>query len=207
MLFALNWELDKHTCPVALLAKWKHWYCLFLCIFSSSHCWYWMFRFQVVQQPSGAIVKQVSTLPQPSVLTLQTSAEKKMPLNTLVQTNQFPAGKVKCRTLFHGQGGALLRYRNKCRLLVDFRSVRRWLSVSSSQFCALSWTSLLSGALMRKSMSHLLLTLVKSTSIKYLYLLKYCDWTPCSELPLSWGFWELFHEALLFLQRVQIDAQ
>ncbi|NXR81002.1 TAF4B factor, partial [Pycnonotus jocosus] len=48
----------------------------------------------VVQQPSGTIVKQVSTLPQPSVLTLQTAAEKKMPLNTLVQTNQFPAGSI-----------------------------------------------------------------------------------------------------------------
>ncbi|NWY40644.1 TAF4B factor, partial [Sylvia atricapilla] len=48
----------------------------------------------VVQQPSGTIVKQVSTLPQPSVLTLQTSAEKKMPLNTLVQTNQLPAGSI-----------------------------------------------------------------------------------------------------------------
>ncbi|XP_059715620.1 transcription initiation factor TFIID subunit 4B [Haemorhous mexicanus] len=48
----------------------------------------------VVQQPSGAIVKQVSTLPQPSVLTLQTSAEKKMPLNTLIQTNPFPAGSI-----------------------------------------------------------------------------------------------------------------
>ncbi|XP_040406158.1 transcription initiation factor TFIID subunit 4B isoform X2 [Cygnus olor] len=48
----------------------------------------------VVQQPSGAIVKQVSTLPQPSTLTLQTSAEKRMPLNTLVQTNQFPAGSI-----------------------------------------------------------------------------------------------------------------
>ncbi|NWV59492.1 TAF4B factor, partial [Malurus elegans] len=48
----------------------------------------------VVQQPSGTIVKQVSTLPQPSVLTLQTSAEKKMPLNTLVQTNQFPTGSI-----------------------------------------------------------------------------------------------------------------
>ncbi|NWU65420.1 TAF4B factor, partial [Pterocles burchelli] len=47
----------------------------------------------VVQQPSGTIVKQVSTLPQPSTLTLQTS-EKKMPLNTLVQTNQFPAGSI-----------------------------------------------------------------------------------------------------------------
>ncbi|XP_065608683.1 transcription initiation factor TFIID subunit 4B [Cyrtonyx montezumae] len=48
----------------------------------------------VVQQPSGAIVKQVSTLPQSSTLTLQTPAEKRMPLNTLVQTNQFPAGSV-----------------------------------------------------------------------------------------------------------------
>ncbi|NXY72252.1 TAF4B factor, partial [Glareola pratincola] len=48
----------------------------------------------VVQQPPGTIVKQVSTLPQPSKLTLQTSAEKRMPLNTLVQTNQFPAGSI-----------------------------------------------------------------------------------------------------------------
>ncbi|NWI38177.1 TAF4B factor, partial [Picathartes gymnocephalus] len=48
----------------------------------------------VVQQPSGTLVKQVSTLPQPSALTLQTSAQKKMPLNTLVQTNQFPAGSI-----------------------------------------------------------------------------------------------------------------
>ncbi|KAM7072515.1 transcription initiation factor TFIID subunit 4B isoform 1-T1 [Acridotheres tristis] len=48
----------------------------------------------VVQQPSRTIVKQVSTLPQPSVLTLQTPAEKKVPLNTVVQTNQFPAGSI-----------------------------------------------------------------------------------------------------------------
>uniref|UniRef100_A0A8C4JDQ1 TATA-box binding protein associated factor 4b n=1 Tax=Dromaius novaehollandiae TaxID=8790 RepID=A0A8C4JDQ1_DRONO len=48
----------------------------------------------VVQQPSGTIVKQVSTLPQPSTLTFQTSSEKRMPLNTLVQTNQFPAGSI-----------------------------------------------------------------------------------------------------------------
>ncbi|NXK23904.1 TAF4B factor, partial [Arenaria interpres] len=48
----------------------------------------------VVQQPSGTIVKQVSTLPQPSMLTLQTPAEKRMPLNTLVQANQFPAGSI-----------------------------------------------------------------------------------------------------------------
>ncbi|NXG59251.1 TAF4B factor, partial [Hemiprocne comata] len=48
----------------------------------------------VVQQPSGAVVKQVSTLPQPSTLTLQSSAEKRMPLHTLVQTNKFPAGSI-----------------------------------------------------------------------------------------------------------------
>ncbi|KFP53501.1 Transcription initiation factor TFIID subunit 4B, partial [Cathartes aura] len=48
----------------------------------------------VVQQPSGTVVKQVSTLPQTSTLTLQTSAEERMPLNTLVQTNQFPAGSI-----------------------------------------------------------------------------------------------------------------
>ncbi|NWX43609.1 TAF4B factor, partial [Steatornis caripensis] len=48
----------------------------------------------VVQQPSGTIVKQVSSLPQPSTLTLQSSAENRMPLNTLVQTNQFPAGSI-----------------------------------------------------------------------------------------------------------------
>ncbi|NWW89483.1 TAF4B factor, partial [Rhynochetos jubatus] len=48
----------------------------------------------VVQQPSGTIVKQVSTLPQSPSLTLQTSAEKRMPLHTLVQTNQFPAGSI-----------------------------------------------------------------------------------------------------------------
>ncbi|NWS37110.1 TAF4B factor, partial [Probosciger aterrimus] len=47
----------------------------------------------VVQQPSGTIVKQVPSLPQPSTLTLQTS-QKRMPLNTLVQTNQFPAGSI-----------------------------------------------------------------------------------------------------------------
>ncbi|NXP47246.1 TAF4B factor, partial [Heliornis fulica] len=48
----------------------------------------------VVQQPPGTIVKQVSTLAQPSTLTLQTSAEKRMLLNTLGQTNQFPAGSI-----------------------------------------------------------------------------------------------------------------
>ncbi|KFV61971.1 Transcription initiation factor TFIID subunit 4B, partial [Dryobates pubescens] len=48
----------------------------------------------VVQQPPGTIVKQVSTLPQPSPLTLQTSAEERMPLNTLLQTNQLPPGSI-----------------------------------------------------------------------------------------------------------------
>ncbi|XP_068014840.1 transcription initiation factor TFIID subunit 4B [Melanerpes formicivorus] len=48
----------------------------------------------VVQQPPGAVVKQVSTLPQPSTLTLQTSAEERMPLNPLLQTNQLPPGSI-----------------------------------------------------------------------------------------------------------------
>uniref|UniRef100_A0A8C4Y0G7 TATA-box binding protein associated factor 4b n=1 Tax=Gopherus evgoodei TaxID=1825980 RepID=A0A8C4Y0G7_9SAUR len=46
----------------------------------------------VVQQPSGGIVKQVATLPQTATLTLQKPGEKRMPLNALIQTNQFPAG-------------------------------------------------------------------------------------------------------------------
>ncbi|NWI21494.1 TAF4B factor, partial [Crypturellus soui] len=49
----------------------------------------------VVQQPPGTTVKQVSTLSQPSTLTFQMSSEKRMPLNTLVQTNQFPAGFIR----------------------------------------------------------------------------------------------------------------
>ncbi|NXR20740.1 TAF4B factor, partial [Cinclus mexicanus] len=53
----------------------------------------------VVQQPSRTIVKQVSMLPQPPVLTIQTPAEKKMPLNTLVQTNQFPPGSILKQTI------------------------------------------------------------------------------------------------------------
>ncbi|NXU56684.1 TAF4B factor, partial [Turnix velox] len=48
----------------------------------------------VVQQPSGTVVKQVSSLPQLSTPALQTSAEKRMPLNSIVQTNQFPAGSI-----------------------------------------------------------------------------------------------------------------
>ncbi|XP_074841917.1 transcription initiation factor TFIID subunit 4B [Carettochelys insculpta] len=46
----------------------------------------------VVQQPSGGIVKQVATLPQTTTLTIQKPGEKRMPLNALIQTNQFPAG-------------------------------------------------------------------------------------------------------------------
>ncbi|XP_062357270.1 transcription initiation factor TFIID subunit 4B [Cinclus cinclus] len=53
----------------------------------------------VVQQPSRTIVKQVSMLPQPPVLTIQTPAEKKMPLHTLVQTNQFPPGSILKQTI------------------------------------------------------------------------------------------------------------
>ncbi|XP_071593491.1 transcription initiation factor TFIID subunit 4B [Heliangelus exortis] len=48
----------------------------------------------VVQQPSGAVIKQASILPQPSAVTLQKSVEKRMPLNTLVQTNHCPAGPI-----------------------------------------------------------------------------------------------------------------
>ncbi|NXI43957.1 TAF4B factor, partial [Galbula dea] len=46
----------------------------------------------VVQQPSGSTVKQVSTLPQPSTVTFQISAEERMPLNAGVQTSQLPPG-------------------------------------------------------------------------------------------------------------------
>ncbi|NXF92742.1 TAF4B factor, partial [Eubucco bourcierii] len=48
----------------------------------------------VVKQPAGTIVKQVSTLPQPSALALQTSAEERMPLKTVLQTNQLLPGSI-----------------------------------------------------------------------------------------------------------------
>ncbi|XP_019374443.1 PREDICTED: transcription initiation factor TFIID subunit 4B [Gavialis gangeticus] len=48
----------------------------------------------LVQQPSGGMGKPVATLPQTSVLTLQTPANKRMPLNALIQSNQFPAGSI-----------------------------------------------------------------------------------------------------------------
>uniref|UniRef100_A0A4X2JSN6 TAFH domain-containing protein n=3 Tax=Vombatus ursinus TaxID=29139 RepID=A0A4X2JSN6_VOMUR len=48
----------------------------------------------VVQQPSGGIVKQVTALPHSSALTIQKSGQKRMPLNTLIQTNQFPTASI-----------------------------------------------------------------------------------------------------------------
>ncbi|XP_068955935.1 transcription initiation factor TFIID subunit 4B [Petaurus breviceps papuanus] len=48
----------------------------------------------VVQQPSGGIVKQVTALPHSSALTIQKSGQKRMPLHTLIQTNQFPTASI-----------------------------------------------------------------------------------------------------------------
>ncbi|XP_036624575.1 transcription initiation factor TFIID subunit 4B isoform X1 [Trichosurus vulpecula] len=48
----------------------------------------------VVQQPSGGIVKQVTALPHSSALTIQKSGQKRMPLNTIIQTNQFPTASI-----------------------------------------------------------------------------------------------------------------
>ncbi|XP_044522426.1 transcription initiation factor TFIID subunit 4B isoform X1 [Gracilinanus agilis] len=48
----------------------------------------------VVQQPSGGIVKQVTALPHSSATTIQKSGQKRMPLNTLIQTNQFPTASI-----------------------------------------------------------------------------------------------------------------
>ncbi|XP_074059129.1 transcription initiation factor TFIID subunit 4B isoform X2 [Macrotis lagotis] len=48
----------------------------------------------VVQQPSGGIVKQVTALPHSSALTIQKSGQKRMPLNTLIQANQFPTASI-----------------------------------------------------------------------------------------------------------------
>ncbi|XP_012657497.1 transcription initiation factor TFIID subunit 4B [Otolemur garnettii] len=45
----------------------------------------------VVQQPSGGIAKQVTTLSHSSALTIQKSGQKKMPVNTVIPTSQFPA--------------------------------------------------------------------------------------------------------------------
>ncbi|XP_069324265.1 transcription initiation factor TFIID subunit 4B isoform X1 [Eulemur rufifrons] len=50
--------------------------------------------FQVVQQPSGGIAKQVTTFSHPSALTIQKSGQKKMPVNTVIPTSQFPTAAI-----------------------------------------------------------------------------------------------------------------
>nr|XP_025742566.1 transcription initiation factor TFIID subunit 4B isoform X2 [Callorhinus ursinus] len=54
----------------------------------------------VVQQPSGGVAKQVTTLPHSSALTIQKSGQKKMPVSTAIPTSQFaPASILKQITL------------------------------------------------------------------------------------------------------------
>ncbi|XP_046526770.1 transcription initiation factor TFIID subunit 4B [Equus quagga] len=48
----------------------------------------------VVQQPSGGIAKQVTTLSHSSALTIQKSGQKKMPVNTAIPTSQFPPASI-----------------------------------------------------------------------------------------------------------------
>ncbi|XP_012595899.2 transcription initiation factor TFIID subunit 4B [Microcebus murinus] len=48
----------------------------------------------VVQQPTGGIAKQVTTLPHSSALTIQKSGQKKMPVNTVIPTSQFPTASI-----------------------------------------------------------------------------------------------------------------
>nr|XP_012421685.1 PREDICTED: transcription initiation factor TFIID subunit 4B isoform X1 [Odobenus rosmarus divergens] len=56
--------------------------------------------FQVVQQPSGGVAKQVTTLSHSSALTIQKSGQKKMPVSTAIPTSQFaPASILKQITL------------------------------------------------------------------------------------------------------------
>ncbi|XP_036983742.2 transcription initiation factor TFIID subunit 4B isoform X1 [Artibeus jamaicensis] len=56
--------------------------------------------FQIVQPPSGGIVKQMATLSHSSALTIQKSGQKKMPVNTAVTTVQpSPASILKQITL------------------------------------------------------------------------------------------------------------
>uniref|UniRef100_A0A2K6FM48 TATA-box binding protein associated factor 4b n=1 Tax=Propithecus coquereli TaxID=379532 RepID=A0A2K6FM48_PROCO len=50
--------------------------------------------FQVVQQPSGGIAKQVTTLSPSSALTIQKSGQKKMPVNTVIPTSQFHTASI-----------------------------------------------------------------------------------------------------------------
>nr|XP_023399679.1 transcription initiation factor TFIID subunit 4B isoform X2 [Loxodonta africana] len=55
---------------------------------------------KVVQQPSGGITKQVTTLSHSSALTIQKSGQKKMPVDTVISTSQFsPASVLKQITL------------------------------------------------------------------------------------------------------------
>ncbi|XP_012497208.1 PREDICTED: transcription initiation factor TFIID subunit 4B [Propithecus coquereli] len=48
----------------------------------------------VVQQPSGGIAKQVTTLSPSSALTIQKSGQKKMPVNTVIPTSQFHTASI-----------------------------------------------------------------------------------------------------------------
>ncbi|XP_062932982.1 transcription initiation factor TFIID subunit 4B isoform X3 [Cynocephalus volans] len=48
----------------------------------------------VVQQPSGGIAKQLTTLSHSSALTIQNSGQKKMPVNTVIPTSQFPPASI-----------------------------------------------------------------------------------------------------------------
>uniref|UniRef100_A0A8C7BY42 TATA-box binding protein associated factor 4b n=1 Tax=Neovison vison TaxID=452646 RepID=A0A8C7BY42_NEOVI len=50
--------------------------------------------FQVVQQPSGGVAKQVTTLSHSSALTIQKSGPKKMPVSTAIPTSQFPPASI-----------------------------------------------------------------------------------------------------------------
>ncbi|XP_026924481.1 transcription initiation factor TFIID subunit 4B isoform X1 [Acinonyx jubatus] len=48
----------------------------------------------VVQQPSGGVAKQVTTLPHSSALTIQKSGQKKMPVSTAIPASQFPPASI-----------------------------------------------------------------------------------------------------------------
>ncbi|XP_037661531.1 transcription initiation factor TFIID subunit 4B isoform X2 [Choloepus didactylus] len=48
----------------------------------------------VVQQPSGGITKQVTTFSNSSALNIQKSGQKKMPVNTVIPTSQFPPASI-----------------------------------------------------------------------------------------------------------------
>ncbi|XP_029778464.1 transcription initiation factor TFIID subunit 4B isoform X2 [Suricata suricatta] len=48
----------------------------------------------VVQQPSGGVTKQVTTLPHCSALTIQKSGQKTMPVSPAVPTSQFPPASI-----------------------------------------------------------------------------------------------------------------